>query len=111
MTCQVVALRELLALRKIGHFGIGPNLAMGMRIARSHHCAPVFEDLDMTNPRDRTEFAVLLCPDVNHPTDFFHLHSRNSQIMSRRRAKHATGPALAAGKHRTALLPFLARWL
>src|SRR5438128_453414 len=87
---------KLLLGRLIRNAGAGPDLAMGMRIARSHHGAAVFKYLNVIDKWQSAQLLVLLSPDIHNPPQVVQRHPGYSQIVPRRKADHATDAGLAA---------------
>jgi hypothetical protein len=73
-----------------------------MGIARAHHFAPVFEDLDRTDPLTSAEFNVLLGPSVDHGSNLGDLHASHCQAVVRMEADYAANASFRFG-HQQAL--------
>src|SRR2546421_10655391 len=86
--------RRQLPTGKVWQRSIRPNLAVRMRIARAHHLAAVLEDLHVINPWNFPKRAVLFDPAVHDGAQFRDAHSRNSEIMARRKTHHAADSLL-----------------
>ncbi len=89
--------RFLFACWFVRQCGVGPNLAMRMRIAGAHHDAAVLEDLNVIHPGDAAQLLVLLRPYVYNVAHFARGHARNREIVSRRKTYDAADAALSAG--------------
>src|SRR5260370_41205168 len=65
-----------------------------MRIARAQHYAGILENLHVTNPGNLSERGVLLDPAVHDSAQFLRVHSRNCEIVARRKTHHAADSLL-----------------
>jgi hypothetical protein len=77
-----------------------------MRIARAHHCAAIFEDLYVPDPRQRTEIAALFHPRVNDHANLFGSHARYRQVVPWREADYSADPSLRARDNQPAFFKF-----
>src|SRR5580704_8321128 len=86
MALEEFLLVPFFALGKIWNRRVGPDLAMGMRIAGTHQKAAILKNLDVVYPVECAEFRILLRPRIDHGNDgrFFHLTER--KIVLRREA-------------------------
>jgi len=67
--------------RLIGNMRRCPDLAVRVRIARAHHHATVFENLDVAGVFAGAKFCVLLGPDVHHRANIFHRHAGKGEVV------------------------------
>src|SRR5216684_7417715 len=93
---QMLALHPLFPGGNVGQARARPDLAMGMRIARSHHRAAVFEDLHITDGRMGRQLPKLTAPFVHDASDRGRAHRRQSQIVARRKTQNATDSRFGA---------------
>ncbi len=68
---------------------ICPDLAVRVRIACAHHLTAIFEDLNISHPRHRSELFILLTPGLDHLFDRLIGHTGNRQVMQRRKTQHS----------------------
>src|SRR5262249_37894124 len=94
--------RELLGYL-IRYVLASPDLAVRMRVAGAHQRTAIFEDLRVTNPRDRFELARLIAPGIDDDFDSVSLHRRNRQIVPGRKTYDATNSAFSL-RHQNAIL-------
>ena len=103
--CSLICVQcKLLLGGLVRDAGAGPDLAMRMRIARSHHRAAVFENLNVIDKRQCTQFLVLLSPEIHDSPKLVRLHPGHGHIVPRRKADHATNAGLAARCHQSAII-------
>ena len=86
--------RFVFAGGKIRERVVGPDLTVRMGIAGAHQFATIFEDLDVTNPRNLREHGELLDPGIDDAAQFKRAHSRDGEIVARRKAQDAAGTAI-----------------
>src|SRR5713101_1453338 len=92
----MLALHPQLPGRNVRQDRARPDLAMGMRIARPHHRAAVFEDLHVTDGGVGRQLPGLIAPFVHDGTDGRRAHRRQSQIVARRKTQNATDSRFGA---------------
>src|ERR1700730_675306 len=98
--------RSQLLFRQNRHRCVRPNLAVRMRIARSHQRTAVLKNLHVAHPIDPSQAPELLSPHENHVTNLSERHPWNRQIMSRRKTDHPANPLLRARHEQTAFIFF-----
>src|SRR5512133_1613922 len=94
----VSRIRPLLAQlprRLVGHSLVGPDLAVRVWVAGTHHGAAVLEDEDMTYPVDGTELDVLVGPGLDHLADGVLLHLAQGEVVARGEADHPADASFA----------------
>ncbi len=84
-----VSLRMAFLPDLVGNPVIRPDLAVRVRIACAHHLAAIFEDLNISHPGHRSELFILLAPGLDHLFDRRIVHTRNRQVMKRRKTQHS----------------------
>src|SRR5450631_2761652 len=72
----------------------GPNLAMRVRVTGAHHFATVFENLNVVDSGERSQFAELRSPGPDHLFDLRQAHAGKGQIVARREAHDAADARL-----------------
>src|SRR5438045_3746620 len=102
----VFLLYPQLLRRFIGDTCAGPDLTMRMGIAGSHHGAAVLEYLNVIDPIEFAEFGILLCPGVNDSSYLYGVHSRQREIMTRRKAHYPADARLSPSNNQTAVVFF-----
>jgi hypothetical protein len=85
----VGCLQLLLSAWLVGYGLIGPNLAMWMGVATTHHLPTVFEDLDVINVGVFAQLTVLLNPQIYDRRDIFEIHPRQACVVSWRKTQNA----------------------
>src|SRR5262249_16786369 len=91
--------------------GVGPDLAMGMRIAGAHDGAAVLKNLHMFDPGNSSQLAVLLSPHINYFTDFLSGHKREREIVPLGKADDAADAAFAFDQQQPRVVTFAWRRL
>src|SRR5215469_107256 len=81
-----------------------PDLAMRVRIARSHHATTVFEYLDVVDFLSGAEFTKLIDPDLDNAFNLPNLHGGKRQIVARREANDPADAGLALGDDQALLV-------
>src|SRR5712691_4270555 len=87
----------LLAKGLVGQVGIGPDLAMRMRITGAHHRSAILKDLYVVDPRNVAQFVVLLDPNIHNTADLLETHAGNREVMARIETNHAADATLRVG--------------
>src|SRR5258706_390890 len=90
----IIPERRQLSTRKVWQRSIRPNLAVRMRIARAHHLAAIFENLHVIDPRNLPKRDILLDPGIHDSAQLREAHSRNCEIVPRRKTHHAADSLL-----------------
>src|SRR5271156_301340 len=90
MLAPIVGERPLLLLRLVGNGFRGPDLTVGMRIAASHHGAPVFKNLYMIDKWKAAKISVLRRPHIDDTANIDGRHLCHRQIVTRRETDYAT---------------------
>src|SRR5512132_3628958 len=96
----VSRIRPLLAQlprRLVGHSLVGPDLAVRVWVAGTHHGAAVLEDEDMTYPVDGTELDVLVGPGLDHLADGVLLHLAQGEVVAWGEADDPADASFALG--------------
>jgi hypothetical protein len=86
----------LLLARDVHRHVLGrPDLAVRVRVARTHRGAAVLEDLDVADARVGAELLDLLRPDLDDPLDGLLRQRAEVEVVPRRVADDAAGAVLA----------------
>src|SRR6516164_6649290 len=93
----VGTLRLLLGLWDIRNACGRPDLAMGVRIAGTHHGTAIFENLDVLNVVKRTELLELPSPAIDHSSDIGAVHHGKSQIVFWGKTEHTADSGFGLG--------------
>lgn len=75
----------------------GPDLAVGVGVAGSHHGSAIFEDLDVAQVGLAAEFFVFGCPGVNDFADVGQRHAGEGEAVVGVEADDLAASALALG--------------
>ena len=75
-----------------------------MRIARSHQLAAIFENLHMADPGNLAKRGILLGPAIHDGAQFLMTHSRNCQIVPRRKTHDAADSRFGLRGEQTSLV-------
>src|SRR4051812_5591188 len=97
MSLQIGLLGTQFLCRFVWNAGAGPDLAMRMWIARTHHSSAVFEYLHIPDPCQLHQFPPLFCPLINNSTYGGNIHGRQSEIVARREAHYAADTGFTLG--------------
>lgn len=102
--CAIGTKRFIFAGWKIRQRGVGPDLAMRVRVAGAHQFTAIFENLHVANPGNFCERRILLGPRVNYAAQFTNAHVRNGKIVPRRKAQDAADASIGSRHEQTALI-------
>jgi len=78
--CKLVLLFDHHMMRNVVG---GPSLGVWMRIARPHHRAAVFEDLNMLDLAPTSEFVIQASEHLDHSSNTVEVERSKAQVVAR----------------------------